>query len=91
MYYSSVDYEKEYKINNAEIRPIDWKEDVYKDQILVGDPLAISQNQADEHKLKLVFELKDLSREITLRGYSTNPREKCLPSPGQSVYCDKLQ
>ena len=90
MYYSSVDYEKEYKINNAEIRPINWKDDVYKDQILVGDPLAISQNQADEHKLKLVFELKDLSGEITLRGYSTNPRKKCVSSNYQSPYCKSL-
>jgi len=90
-YYSSVDYEKEYKIDNVEVRAINWKEDVYKDQILVGDPLAISQQQVDEHKLKLEFELKDLSEEVSLRGYSTNPRQKCLSSPLGSVYCDRLQ
>ena len=90
-YYSSVDYEKEYKIDNVEVRAINWKEDVYREQVLVGDPLAISQQQVDEHKLKLEFELKDLSGEVSLRGYSTNPQQKCLSSPRGSVYCDKLQ
>jgi hypothetical protein len=87
-YYSSVEYEKEYNIDNVEIGAINW-ENVYKDQILVGDPLAISPGQADEHKLKLEFELKDLNGEVTLRGYSTNPLQKCLSLPNGSVYCDK--
>ena len=41
-YYSSVDSEDKYKIDNVEIRVIVWGEDVYKDQVLV-EMLAISQ------------------------------------------------
>ena len=86
-YYSSVDSEDKYKIDNVEIRVIVWGEDVYKDQVLVGDALAISQDQANEHKLKLEFELKDLNGEITLRGYSTNPKLKCMSSNSHDGNC----
>ena len=86
-YYSSVDFEDKYKINNVEIRAIVWGEDVYKDQVLVGDVLAISEDQAKEHKLKLEFELKDLNGEITLRGYSTNPKLKCMSSDSHDGNC----
>lgn len=88
-YYTSIDYEKEYKIDNVEIRPIVWEEDVFKDQIIVGDTLAISQTQADEHMLKLEFEIKDMAGNIVLRGYSTSPKEKCFSSGYKSIYCKK--
>ena len=87
-YYSSVEYEKRYDMYNIEIRPINWEGDVYKSQILVGDLLAISERQVNEHKLKLEFEIKDLANNIVLVGYSTDPKAKCLSSP-ISVYCKK--
>lgn len=76
MYYSSLEFEEEYVLDNIEARPIVWKGDIYKEQILVGDSLAISEEQIKEHKLKLEFEIKDLSGKIRLKGYSTNPKEK---------------
>jgi len=76
MYYGSVEFVEEYALDNIEVRPIFWKGDVYKEQILVGDSLAISEGQIKEHKLKLEFEIKDLTDRVSLKGYSTNPKEK---------------
>ena len=86
-YYTSVEHETAYKIDNVEIRPINWGSDVYKDLILVGDTLAISQDQVAEHKLKLEFEIKDLDGEVSLIGYSTNPEEKCRSLKAPDVQC----
>ena len=88
-YYSSTDAEQSYRIENVEVRGIDWREDVYKDQIIAGDTLAISEDQAKEHKLKLEFEIKNLNGEVSIRGYSTNPKEKCLSSEQKNVNCKK--
>lgn len=76
MYYSSLEIAEEYTIDNIEARPIFWKGDTYKDQILVGDDLSISEGQIREHKLKLEFEIKDLTGRVKLKGYSTSPEEK---------------
>lgn len=65
------------KTVNVEIRPIDWRNDICKKQILVGDSLAISQNQVDEHLLTKVFEKKDSRNIILLQGYQTDPKRKC--------------
>jgi len=79
-YYTSIDHEQSYIIENVEVRPISWREDICKEQVLVGDPLAISEDQAKEHKLELEFELKDMEGRVSYRGYSTSPGEKCLTS-----------
>ena len=76
MYYSSVEIPEEYSIDNIEARPIFWKTDLIKDQILVGDNLAISDEQIEKHKLKFEFEIKDLFGKVSLKGYSTNYKEK---------------
>lgn len=76
MYYGSLEFEEEYTLDNIEARPIFWKEDIYKEQILVGDSLAISDEQIKEHKLKFEFEIKNPSGEVSLKGYSTSPKEK---------------
>ena len=89
-YYSSVEYEKVYNIYNVEIRSINWGEDVYKDQIIVGDLLAISQKQVDEHKLKLEFEIKDLTGQVVLRGYSTQPKVKCQSLKVLDPHCKSI-
>ncbi len=88
-YYTSTDHETAYTIENVEIRPINWQSDVYSDLILVGDTLAISQEQVNEHKLKLEFEIKDLDGELSLIGYSTNPSQKCLSEPVKNILCKK--
>lgn len=89
-YYSgTVNTDEVYKLDNIEVRPMVWGKDVYIEEIIVGDLLAISQSQVDEHKLKLEFEIPSADGAVYLRGYSTNPEEKCLSPSHGSVYCDK--
>lgn len=76
MYYSSLEIPEEYILDNIEARPIFWKTDLNKEQILVGDYLAISNEQIEKHKLKFEFEIKDVSGQVKLKGYSTNYEEK---------------
>lgn len=72
-YYEAATFSRNYKFGNIETRPIYWEEDIYRKQVLVGDPLSISENQAKEHSLTLQFEIKDLRNEVLLKGYSTKP------------------
>ena len=77
-YYSSFEIDESYDLGNIEAKPIEWKNDIYQDQILVGDDLAISEGQIKEHKLSEAFEVTDRSGKVVLWGYSTNPTQKCL-------------
>lgn len=76
-YYFDTKWNDYYQLENFETRSIDWEEDIYKEQILVGDELAISGNQAKEHFLSQVFEIKGPTGEIVFKGYKTNPILKC--------------
>lgn len=75
-YYSDTRFSNDYKFANIETRSIKWEEDIYKDQILVGDELAISGTQAKEHFLTQVFEIRDPVGMIVFRGFRTNPQQK---------------
>lgn len=75
-YYSGVEIEEKYVLDNIQARPIIWEEDICKDQILVGDLLAISSEQVEEHSLKPLFDIKDRAGDISLKAYLTNP-SKC--------------
>lgn len=91
-YYSSVEFDEPYMLGNIEVRPIVWAEDIYKDYILVGDNLAISDSQIREHKLQFLFGVTDLAGKITLKAYRTNPQEKCYVSQTQTgSKCAKWQ
>lgn len=78
-YYSAeVAIQEVYKIDNIETRPIVWTVDpCLKNTILVGDTLAISDSQAEEHKLTPVFNIKGADDRVILRAYATNPDLKC--------------
>lgn len=76
-YYSNVEFDEPYILDNIEARSIIWKEDLCQDQVLVGDLLAISDGQIKEHYLKFLFEVKDLAGEVALKAYTTNPAAKC--------------
>lgn len=76
-YYGGGDYEEPYIFDNIEARPIYWKEDICKKQILVGDLLAISDNQIKEHHLKFIFNIKNMAGDITLKAYLTDPGTAC--------------
>ncbi|OGM22630.1 hypothetical protein A2961_03515 [Candidatus Woesebacteria bacterium RIFCSPLOWO2_01_FULL_39_21] len=76
-YYSALPYNHNYYFANVELRPLNWESDIYKDQILVGDTLSISQGQVEEHFLKKEFEIQDPLGETLLQGFRTNPKLKC--------------
>ena len=75
-YYSSIEFDDKYQIDNIEIKPLSFS-DACKGNIIIGDPLSISDNQAEGHKLKTIFEIKDLNNTIIFKGYSTNRDSKC--------------
>ncbi len=77
-YYSNPPINASYKIANVELRGIAWEKDIFVDQILVGDPLTISADQARGHFLTKVFEVKDPNEMPVLIGYRTNPGKKRL-------------
>lgn len=70
-YYSNIDAEEVYLIDNIEVKPLSWGEVHKKDYIFIGDQLAISEKEVSEHKLKLEFEIPDITGEAFLTGYST--------------------
>ncbi len=75
-YYSNPSFNPNYNFGNIEIRPISWEHDALQNVIIVGDPLAISDKQANEHCLTKEFEIKDPIGKIVLTGYQTNPQKK---------------
>lgn len=89
-YYNLNKFNPDLKFENIETRTIVWQEDIYKDQILVGDELAISKKQAEEHSLKEVFRIKDPRGYPLFIGYQTSPREKCAKTAEASVFCKDL-
>jgi len=81
-YYRSLPPEDSYKFSNISVRTIDWKIDSYKDQIIIGDPLSISDQQAKEHYLTKIHEIKNPLGNAIFNFYQTNPSEKCKSDPG---------
>jgi len=88
-YYKDTQFEQGYKLSNFVTRSIVWEMDVYKQQILVGDDLAISESQAREHFLNKVFEVRSEMGEIIFVGYETNPAKKCRQNPSD-VHCKDI-
>jgi 4-amino-4-deoxy-L-arabinose transferase-like glycosyltransferase len=76
-YYYIINFNQYRKFANIETRDIFWEEDVYSDLVLVGDELAISPDQASEHHLEKIFEIKLPDGRPVFAGYKTNPRVKC--------------
>jgi 4-amino-4-deoxy-L-arabinose transferase-like glycosyltransferase len=85
-YYTNLTFTNHYIFANIETKNVNWEEDIYKNQILIGDSLTISESQAKEHFLTKVFEIKDPLNEVVFIGYETNPKEKCKLS--NSFYCN---
>lgn len=77
-YYNSfVNNDEVYTLDNITVRPLRWGEVCQENVIFVGDPVALSDKEIKEHKLKFEFEIKDLSGKTALLGYKTQPEEKC--------------
>lgn len=80
-YYTNMHINHNKKIGNIITRPIDWKPDIVREQYLVGDSLAISDNQIKEHKLTLVKEIFYPDGRIAYKIVKTNPALKKLSEP----------
>lgn len=79
-YYSNfVNNNETYLVDNIEARAINWNMDRCSPKtILIGDSLAISDDQIKEHNLEKVFEIEGINKNIVLYGYETNPDLKCI-------------
>ncbi len=88
-YYQNPPFDNHFKFLNLETRPIFWQEDIYEKQILVGDALAISDNQAQEHFLTKIFEIKDPVEDTIFVAYETNPQLKCSSISYRNKGCVK--
>jgi hypothetical protein len=76
-YYYSGATLNDHSFGNLEFRGIVWKTDPCREEIVTGDGLAISEAQANEHKLIKLGEVKDRADKVLLQWYRTNPKEKC--------------
>jgi hypothetical protein len=75
-YYSSLVTGSDRKIGNIEVRGIVWKNDVMKKQILVGNDVAISDDQVKEHCLLEIFKINGPDGRLVIRGFETRPEYK---------------
>jgi len=78
-YYTNLNRQEVKKIGNIITRKIQWKPDIKKEQYLIGDSLAISQQQIEEHKLTLIKDVYYPDGRIAYRIVKTNPQLN-LPS-----------
>lgn len=72
-YYTKLDRLSNWKIGNITVRPIEWKPDLKIKQVLVGDSLAISDDQIREHGLKLIKDVAYPDGSTAFRIVETNP------------------
>jgi len=79
-YYTNMTRNKAKIIDNVVVREIVWKDDIFKEQILVGDELSINEKQIKEHCLTKMFEIKGLDNKTLYIGVKTNPELKKLKS-----------
>lgn len=77
-YYKKESVDLPSKLDNVEFRSVVWREDICKQQVLVGDTLLFSINNIKEHFLSHEFTIKDPRGEILFLGYETHPEIKCL-------------
>lgn len=89
-YYNLIKFNPDLSFSNIETRTIVWEKDIYKKQVLVGDELAISKEQAQEHYLKEVFRITDPRGYPIFIGYETDPEKKCAKTSYSSVFCKNL-
>lgn len=72
-YYTNMNRNRTKKIGNIITRSISWEEDLLIEQYLVGDSLAISQQQIKEHNLELIREVYYPDKSPAYRIVKTQP------------------
>lgn len=75
-YYTDMTRNKIKKIDNIIIREIIWEEDIFKEQILIGDELSINEKQINEHCMTKMFEIRGFDNKVLFIGVKTNPKLK---------------
>lgn len=71
-YYTNMKRNKNKIIGNITTRPINWEEDLKKEMYLIGDELAISTQQIQNHNLTLIREIKYPDQSPAFRIVKTN-------------------
>lgn len=72
-YYTNLNRNTTKKIGNIQTRPVNWREDLPIEQYLIGDELAISEQQIKEHNLTLIREIDFPNSRVAFRILKTNP------------------
>lgn len=72
-YYTNLRSNEIKKIDNITLRKINWENDLLIEQYLIGDKLAISSKQIEEHGLILIKDILYPDRSIAYRIVKTNP------------------
>jgi len=73
-YYSNMNKRDNWKLGNIIIRPINWTPDTKVDQYLVGDALAISDEQLIKNKLKVIKDIYYPDGSLAFRIVETTPK-----------------
>lgn len=74
-YYYDINFSFIHKFANVETRQMDWGETNWREIVLVGDQVSISDPEVKLHNLTQIFEIKDPNNVIILRGFKTNPKK----------------
>lgn len=72
-YYTDMSRLNVRKIGRITTKHLNWKEELKKEQYLVGDSLAISDQQIEEHGLSLIDEIYYPDGSVAFRIVKTNP------------------
>lgn len=75
-YYNNPPFTSSVSFANASTRLINWETDPLIDTFIIGDSLAVSSDQADEHFLTFVTSIKDMTGKVHFNIYKTNPNLK---------------
>lgn len=72
-YYTNLYHDRTKHVGNIVTRSIEWRNDLIPDQYLIGDELAISLQQIEEHKLTLISQIYYPDGTVAYRIVRTNP------------------
>ena len=72
-YYTNMNRNKNKIVGQITTRPINWEKDLLIKQYIIGDSLAISDQQIKEHNLTLIKNIYYPDESIVLRIVQTNP------------------
>lgn len=75
-YYFLSDWKGPISWDKYSVKPIYWREDIYKKQLIIAKPLDLSEEQAKEHFLTLDFVIIAPDGSIQYNGYLTDPIKK---------------